>query len=98
MSRLVLVGLLCSLAACKQAGESKPDDDVPVDSQDVGGDGDQDGDGYFGSGDDCNDGDAGINPGATEICNGLDDNCDGAVDEGVEQTWYQDADGDDRCA
>ena len=94
MSRLLFVGLLCSLAACKQAGESKPDEDVPVDSQGVGGDGDEDGDGYYATADDCNDGDAAINPGATEICNGVDDNCDGATDEGVEQTWYQDADGD----
>ncbi|MEQ8459910.1 MAG: MopE-related protein [Sandaracinaceae bacterium] len=32
--------------------------------------------------DDCNDGNAGINPGATETCDGVDQDCDGATDEG----------------
>lgn len=43
---------------------------------------------------DCNDGDAAVNPSATELCNGVDDNCDGTVDEGLRSTFYADTDGD----
>jgi hypothetical protein len=43
---------------------------------------------------DCDDGDAGVNPDAAERCNGVDDDCDAAVDEDVTGTWYADADGD----
>jgi hypothetical protein len=39
--------------------------------------------GYVAYGGDCNDSDPGINPGGTETCNALDDNCDGAVDEAL---------------
>ncbi|MCP4805593.1 MAG: hypothetical protein GY884_09630 [Proteobacteria bacterium] len=46
---------------------------------------------------DCDDEDAEVNPAATEICNGIDDDCDGGVDDDAVDalTWYQDADGDD---
>ncbi|MBI1227077.1 MAG: T9SS type A sorting domain-containing protein [Bacteroidetes bacterium] len=50
--------------------------------------------GYVPNSDDCDDTNADINPGGTEICNGLDDNCDGATDEGVLNTFYLDSDGD----
>ncbi|MBK6363892.1 MAG: putative metal-binding motif-containing protein [Saprospiraceae bacterium] len=43
---------------------------------------------------DCNDNNVLINPGATEICNGLDDDCDGGVDEGVQNTYFADTDND----
>ena len=52
---------------------------------DMGGNGggvvDNDGDG-FSSFADCNDNDASINANATEVCDGVDNNCDGVVDEG----------------
>ena len=57
---------------------------------------DADGDGFF-STDDCDDIDSNIFPGADEYCNGLDDDCDGEIDEigAVDaQTWYADFDGD----
>jgi hypothetical protein len=43
---------------------------------------------------DCNDLDASIKPGATEVCNGKDDNCAGGIDEGLSQTWVPDFDAD----
>ncbi|QEC44074.1 putative secreted protein (Por secretion system target) [Pseudobacter ginsenosidimutans] len=55
-------------------------------------------DGYVADLRDCNDGDATVHPGATEICNNnVDDDCDGQVDEDCptnETTWYRDADND----
>ena len=50
--------------------------------------------GYVANATDCNDSDAGINPGATEVCNSTDDNCDGATDEGVTTVYYLDDDVD----
>jgi Putative metal-binding motif len=42
---------------------------------------DDDGDGWSVADGDCNDLDAAVHPGASEICNGVDDDCDAAVDE-----------------
>jgi hypothetical protein len=46
---------------------------------------------------DCNDDDAAVNPGATETCDGRDDDCDGTVDgtDAIDVvTWYADTDAD----
>jgi hypothetical protein len=48
-------------------------------------------------GDDCDDADAAIFPGATELCDSIDNDCDGTADPTTSAdagTWYRDADGD----
>ncbi|MFT7521759.1 MAG: MYXO-CTERM domain-containing protein [Kiritimatiellia bacterium] len=53
--------------------------------------------GYVASSDDCDDGRKETYPGATEYCNGEDDNCDKVVDEDDSvdaPTWYADTDKD----
>jgi len=52
--------------------------------------------GFEASSDDCNDGDATVNPSANEACNSVDDDCDGDIDEASDDasTWYADTDGD----
>jgi len=73
--------------------------EIPYDGIDQDCDGvdanDLDGDGVVGwpaGGTDCDDGDATVFPGAPEICDGVDDDCDGAVDEGTE-CYDDDGDG-----
>jgi subtilisin-like proprotein convertase family protein len=44
---------------------------------------------------DCNDGDSSVRPGAAELCNSLDDDCDGTLDNGLATVdYYADGDGD----
>jgi hypothetical protein len=53
--------------------------------------------GYTADSSDCDDSDAAISPGVTELCDGLDDDCDGDVDEDYAEElerWYADADAD----
>ena len=53
--------------------------------------------GYVSDDTDCDDGDGQVWPGAAELCDGVDHDCDGLVDEDASVdavVWYQDADGD----
>jgi hypothetical protein len=43
---------------------------------------------------DCDDADPAVFPGAEELCNGVDDDCDSGIDEDVLLTYYTDADAD----
>ena len=84
---------LSSLLFCLACSDDKSDE--AVDSSDSGSTDptDEDGDGFT-SDEDCDDDNSQVHPGATEVCDSVDNNCDGDVDEGVERTWYTDADGD----
>lgn len=75
-------------------GDSDGDGDGDTDGDSDGDTGprDHDGDGYSSS-IDCDDADSTIYPGASERCNGLDDDCDGVVDEGCERDLDRDSDG-----
>jgi len=79
-----LLLLLMVLTACDTAKPPQQDTAAPTDA---------DGDGYL-STEDCNDADSTVNPGAIELCNGVDDDCDEQVDEDVTTTFYADADAD----
>jgi hypothetical protein len=61
-------------------------------------DGDADDDGFLPAGTpaDCNDLNAAVNPDATEVCNGIDDDCDGTADTGAANctVYYKDGDSD----
>ncbi len=82
-----LASLLFALAA--GCGEKEPTDSEPP-AQDV------DQDGWSVDDGDCDDLNDTINPGAAETCDGVDNDCDGDVDEDASDatTWYLDADGD----
>jgi hypothetical protein len=88
--RTVAVPLLAlSAIACRTPGKGDPGttDTAGLATQDA------DGDGYTAD-EDCDDDDPTVHPGGTEVCDGVDNDCDDETDEGVQDTWYADADGD----
>ncbi|MDP2306286.1 MAG: putative metal-binding motif-containing protein [Pseudomonadota bacterium] len=94
MLRLPLTLSLAFLFACDGSANPADGKDDKDDTSVIDGAGDEDGDGFLVSEGDCDDANSDVHPSATEICNGVDDNCDSDIDEGVEGTYYQDFDGD----
>lgn len=97
---LVLWSLACA---------DKSNDSVPCVPSDWAADTDQDGHGdpegvvsacdapagHVAAADDCDDGESGTHPGAAEICDGVDQDCDGVADQDLPvTTLYVDVDGD----
>ncbi len=81
---------------CDAAAHDEDCDDTTLGAPDADGDGSDDARCCNGTtcGDDCNDTRADIHPGATEVCNFVDDDCEGDVDEDVLVTGFVDADRD----
>ncbi len=79
-SRSLLLSVLALAIAMGCGDEPEPPGDsadtapVPVDG---------DGDGWAVDAGDCDDGDPGVNPDADEVCDGVDNDCDGYADLGA---------------
>ncbi len=82
---LMLLALACNGVGTADSGDTNPPDPV-----------DDDNDGYFAPGLDCDDSDPNIHPVAEEVCDGKDNNCDGDVDINATDgsNWYADNDQD----
>lgn len=91
MKRTLPLLLLLAATACKD-GEPLDTGEAPV-VTDVDNDGE---DALVHGGTDCDDNDAAIHTGALEICDGLDNDCDGTADVDATDalTFYEDGDGD----
>ncbi len=85
---LLILASLVALACHRDSDHSGKDtqDDSGLSCED----GDRDG---WCVDEDCDDASAAVFPGAEEVCNGIDDDCDAEIDEDA-PAWYRDADSD----
>ena len=88
-SAALSIALLITSSACRSKEKSLYDYDInrPELVTDI------DADGYEAE-EDCDDNNYFSHPGADEICDGIDNNCDGQIDEEVSITFYADSDVD----
>ena len=99
LTRKLLLSALTSilLTGCYEIpgtfGTGANDDDRSGSDDDDSAAADQDADGWP-EGEDCDDLNPQINPAAQELCNELDDDCDGLIDEEAAEDWFTDEDGD----
>ncbi len=81
-----------------RTGDISPgNDELPGNDIDENCDGiivDVDGDGYESQDGDCDDENALVSPGEPDVCDGLDNDCDGIIDEGTRETCFDGIDND----
>ena len=82
-------------SAINPGAEEQPYNGLDDDCEPLTPDDDLDGDGYP-LASDCDDQDRHVSPDADEVCDGADNNCDGAIDAGAvdARSWYPDGDED----
>ena len=89
--RFLLLTLLCAVGtSCRAKDEPASDTSSPIDTALT----DADSDGYTVEDGDCDDSDDAIHPNVIELCDGVDNNCNGEIDEGATTIFYADEDGD----
>src|SRR6185436_8766437 len=82
----------CESSDDKGGGDGSADSDTPFETQHA--DPDEALDGFTEADGDCDDRNGGVYPGATEACDGLDNDCNDKVDDGITRQFYADTDGD----
>ena len=94
-SRVLLVSFACfALFACGPKEDTAGEDTAGEDTASAPTDADSDG---YTADVDRDDTDATVHPGGIEVCDGIDNDCDGGTDESDAAdapTWYRDADAD----
>ena len=95
-ARIACCAALVGLISCDDPKEENTEGESSLESNTDPTTSDDDGDGFSEADGDCNDANASVNPQATESCNGIDDDCDGNIDNDTADatTWYADSDGD----